>query len=238
MSTASIQAIIFDLDGVIVSTDELHYTAWKSLAEQEGIYFDREINKRLRGVSRMESLEILLERSRKRYTVDEKLEMANRKNSVYVSLLGGLSPGDVTAENREALLLLRKKYKLAIGSSSKNAKLILKAIGLQDFFDCIADGTDIKRSKPDPEVFLAAANKLGIAALYCAVVEDARAGIDAARAAGMTAIATGDAYGYEKADRSVHSLYELTACFTADSGYRPTAANFCGSAGNGSVSAS
>lgn len=189
------KAVIFDLDGVICFTDKYHYLAWKALADRLGIYFDEVINNRLRGVSRMASLEIILERAEKSYSEEEKLAFAEEKNNTYRGLLANMSPADLTDEVRETLLELRRRaYLLAIGSSSKNTKFILSQIGLADFFDAISDGTDITRSKPDPQVFQVAAQKLGVDPALCAVVEDAKAGIQAAKAAGMTALALhGDA---------------------------------------------
>lgn len=157
-----IKAVIFDLDGVICSTDEYHYEAWKTLADRLGTYFDRKINERLRGVSRMDSLDIILERSDKVYSDEEKLEFATEKNEYYKKLLGQMSPNDLSYEVRETLLTLRERgYPMAIGSSSKNTKQILKNIGLEGFFDAVSDGTNISHSKPDPEVFLCAAEYLG-----------------------------------------------------------------------------
>ncbi len=175
------KAVIFDLDGVICFTDRFHYQAWKALADRLGIYFDEKINDRLRGVSRMASLDIILERSDKEYTQEEKEAFATEKNDTYRELLKNMSPADLTDEVKNTLVELRNRgYKLSIGSSSKNTKFILGQIGLGDFFDAIADGTDITRSKPDPEVFLISAQKIGIDPADCAVVEDAKAGIEAA----------------------------------------------------------
>lgn len=157
-----LNAVIFDLDGVICFTDKYHFQAWKKLADEEGIYFDEEINDRLRGVSRMDSLDIILERAFREYTQEEKTQMAARKNESYVHLLDQMSPADLSVEVKDTLDELRKRgYKLAIGSSSKNTKKILKQIGLGDYFDAISDGTNITKSKPDPEVFLKAAEMLG-----------------------------------------------------------------------------
>lgn len=168
------RGIIFDLDGVICSTDEYHYRAWKTLADREKIYFDREINNRLRGVSRMASLEIILERAAHRYTQQEKEKMAADKNELYRLLLQNMTPADVAPEARETLDALRRRgVLLAIGSSSKNARLILSRIGLENAFDAISDGNNITRSKPDPEVFLKAAQMLGLQPAECIVVEDA-----------------------------------------------------------------
>ena len=142
----TIRAIIFDLDGVICFTDNYHYQAWKELADAEGIYFDEKINGRLRGVSRMESLDIILERASRCYTQEEKEQLATRKNESYVRLLEKMSPRDLSDEVKNTLDTLRQRgYKLAIGSSSKNTKKILKQIGLDGYFDAVSDGT--KRRK-------------------------------------------------------------------------------------------
>lgn len=202
------KAFIFDLDGVIVSTDSLHYRAWKALADSEGIYFDEEINNRLRGVSRMESLEIILERATRTYTNEEKISMAERKNGIYRELLQVLTPADRLEGVTETLEALRQKgYKLAIGSSSKNTPVILEKIGYSGYFDAISDGNNIKNSKPDPEVFLKAAEYLKLAPSECYVVEDAEAGISAAKSGGFTAIGVGSAAQDPNTD------YALT-CFT------------------------
>ncbi len=205
------KAFIFDLDGVIVFTDRLHYQAWKALADKTGIYFDEAINDRLRGVSRAESLEIILERYKgEPLSEEKKAEWMEEKNRIYCGLLAAMTPEDVSETVRSTLRQLRiAGYKLAIGSSSKNARLILERVGLLDAFDAISDGTNITRSKPDPEVFIKAGEFLGISASECVVVEDACAGIDAAKAAGMKAVGIGSASGYEKADYTITSLDEL-----------------------------
>ena len=170
----TIHAIIFDLDGVICFTDKYHYQAWKELADREGIYFDEKINDRLRGVSRMQSLDIILERASREYTEEEKESMAAMKNESYVKLLENMSTKDLSDEVKNTLDELRHRgYKLAIGSSSKNTKKILKQIGLVDYFDAISDGTNITKSKPDPEVFLKAADMVEEKPQNCLVVEDA-----------------------------------------------------------------
>jgi beta-phosphoglucomutase len=200
-------AVIFDLDGVILSTDDLHYRGWKKLADREGIYFDRTINERLRGISRMGSLEILLERATKIYSADQKQEMAAWKNELYRELLAELTPRDVFPGARELIAHLQAAgVKVAIGSSSKNAQFILERIGMSDTFDAVSDGTNITRSKPAPDVFLKAAEMLGVAPAKCLVVEDAEAGIDAAKAAGMDALGVGFAKDYEKNDYSFADL--------------------------------
>jgi beta-phosphoglucomutase len=189
------KAVIFDLDGVICHTDQYHYKAWKALADKIGIYFDEEINNRLRGVSRMESLEIILEHDRgNTLTQQEKERLAEEKNNNYVQLLEGMSRADLSQDVKQTLDQLRAAgVKLAIGSSSKNAKYILKQLGLAGYFDEISDGNNITRSKPDPEVFLKASEYLGLTSSECLVVEDAVAGVEAALAGGMHCAAIGDA---------------------------------------------
>ena len=204
------KAFVFDLDGVIVFTDQFHYKAWKKMADCMEIYFDEEINNRLRGVSRMESLEIILERYDGTLSTEEKEELAEEKNEVYRELLKTMTPADVTTEVRETLTELRNRgHKLAIGSSSKNAKFILEKVALTEYFDAISDGTNITRSKPDPEVFLKAAEYLGVQPEDCIVVEDASAGIDGAKAGGMKAVGIGDAYSYKKTDYPIQTFAEL-----------------------------
>ena len=204
------KAFIFDLDGVIVSTDSLHYRAWKALADSEGIYFDEEINNRLRGVSRMESLEIILERATRTYTDEEKVAMAERKNGIYRELLQVLTPSDRLAGVTETLDALRAQgYKLAIGSSSKNTPIILEKIGYSGYFDAISDGNNIKNTKPDPEVFLKAAEFLQLQPSECFVVEDAEAGITAAKAGGFTAIGIGSAAEDPNADYAIQTFADL-----------------------------
>ncbi|MFA5471760.1 MAG: beta-phosphoglucomutase [Acholeplasmataceae bacterium] len=196
-----IKAVIFDLDGVIVSTDDLHYKAWKHMADLEKIDFDKKINHRLRGVSRMESLNIILEKATKKYSDQEKEELASIKNNYYVELLNELTPKDILPNVNEVLRILKDKgIKIAIGSSSKNAKNILNHIKLSDMFDVIADGHDIKHSKPAPDVFLIAAKRLGVDPKDCIVVEDAVAGIEAAKRADMIAVAVSDAKKSDHAD--------------------------------------
>ena len=210
-----LKGIIFDLDGVIVKTDNLHYIAWKKVADIEGIYFDREINERLRGVSRMESLEIILEKSKKSYTEDEKENIANLKNNIYKQLIEELSFEDILPGVNDFLRYIKHlNIKTAIGSLSKNTIAILNALGYNNFFDAVADGTMIKKSKPDPEVFLLAAQKLNLSPHECAVIEDAEAGIKAAKNGGFYAVATGQAVKKSKADLYINDLsdkkiYEL-----------------------------
>ncbi len=205
-----IQGIIFDLDGVIVFTDHLHYKAWKAMADREGIYFDEVINDRLRGVSRMASLEILLERAHKTYTMQEKLALAEYKNALYREYLNDMTEKDVSPIVRKTLqALVDKGIKLAIGSSSKNTPFIVDNVEIRHFFSAIADGNDITHSKPHPEVFLLAASRLGLKPEECVVVEDAESGIDAAEAGGFHSVGIGPASKYSKTDYPIKSLDEL-----------------------------
>ena len=206
----SYKAIIFDLDGVICSTDEYHYQAWKALADRLGIPFDRTINNRLRGVSRMESLEIILEKAEREYTPDEKAAFAEEKNTLYRELLHQMSAADLSGEVRQTLnALCDRGVRVAIGSSSKNTPFILDRIGLGDFFEAVADGNCITHSKPHPEVFLKAAAMLGLGPADCLVVEDAHAGVEAAVAGGFDCAAIGDACGDERARFHLESFGEL-----------------------------
>ena len=204
------KGIIFDLDGVICSTDHYHYLAWKALADKLGIYFDEAINNRLRGVSRMESLEIVLERSEKAYTQEEKEQFATEKNELYKTLLVQMNEQDLSDEVKTTLDTLRQRgYKLAIGSSSKNTKLILSRLGLGNYFDVIADGTDITYSKPHPEVFLKAAERLGLTSDECLVVEDAKAGITAATRGGFCSAGIGEAATHESVTYPIEHFSDL-----------------------------
>ena len=206
----SYKAIIFDLDGVICSTDEYHYQAWKALADRLGIPFDRTINNRLRGVSRMESLEIILEKAKREYTAEEKTAFAEEKNTLYRELLHQMSTADLSDEVRDTLkALCAKGVRVAIGSSSRNTPFILERIGLGAFFEAVADGNCITHSKPHPEVFLKAAAMLELAPADCLVVEDAHAGVEAAVAGGFDCAAIGDAYSDERARYHLNSFSEL-----------------------------
>ena len=188
------KGIIFDLDGVICCTDQYHERAWREMAEESGIYFDPAVSNRLRGVSREESLEIILEHAGKVFSPEEKKKMAEKKNAIYIKLLDRMSPGDLEEDVRSTLEQLRNRgCLLAIGSSSKNTRKILDKIGLGNYFDAVCDGNEITHSKPDPEVFLKAAGKMGLAVSKCLVVVDACAGISAASAGGFDSAGLGDA---------------------------------------------
>ncbi len=205
-----IKGIIFDLDGVIVSTDQYHYEAWKALADREGIYFNKNINNRLRGVSRRESLMIILEKSQRKYNELEIEEMLNYKNEIYRNSLNKLTKIDIMSGVVELLEYLESQnIKKAIGSSSKNTMLILDKIGLKAKFDYIVDGIMITNTKPDPEVFIKARLGLGLQEDECLVVEDAVAGVMASHYANIKAIAVGDAAKNKKGDYNLDNILDL-----------------------------
>lgn len=205
------KGIIFDLDGVICSTDEYHYLAWQQMADTLGVYFDRTINNRLRGVSRMESLEIILERYEgPSLSAARKTELTEMKNAIYRESLKQMSAANLSNEVKETLDSLRRKgLKLAIGSSSKNTPFILKQLGLADFFDAVSDGNNITRSKPDPQVFLMAADFLGLTPDICLVVEDAVSGAEAGKAGGFSVACVGDAAKAGAGDVNLTSFRQL-----------------------------
>lgn len=205
------KGVIFDLDGVLVHTDQLHYKAWKKIADERNIEFNEEINNLLRGVSRMESLEIILRKYEgPTLSPKQKEDIAEEKNGYYKEELKSMSEADVAPEVRTTLAALKNAgVKVAIGSSSKNTKFILSQVKLEQEFDAISDGTNITKSKPDPEVFLKAAEFLKLNPEECLVVEDAAAGIEAAKRAGIDAAGLGDAFYYEKTDYRLESFSQL-----------------------------
>jgi beta-phosphoglucomutase len=207
-----LKGVIFDLDGVICHTDKYHYAAWKRLADRLGVYFDENINNRLRGIGRAESLEIILEKSKTAYSQEEKERFAEEKNSIYRSLLSGLTPLDLSEEVSRTLEELRQNgLKLAIGSSSKNAKFILERLGLSDYFDAVSDGDNIAKPKPEPEVFLKAAEYLRLNPAECLVVEDAVAGIQAAISGGFKSAGIGEAALCDGVDMKLNKISDIVA---------------------------
>lgn len=206
-----VKGVLFDLDGVIVTTDLYHYKAWKKIADQEGIYFDFEINKYLRGVSRMGCLEILLKKASRVYSEEEKVALATEKNEYYKQLIKGIKSEDILPGAKEIVDELKKNnIKVAIGSSSKNATTILERIGLINEFDAIVQGTDIINSKPHPEVFLKAAELLGINPTECIVVEDSEAGIESANKGNMKSIYIGKENSNIQCDITIASLKDIS----------------------------
>lgn len=205
-----IKGVIFDLDGVLLFTDKYHYLAWKTLADKLNIPFDEKVNNRLRGVSRMDSLNIILSYSAQTFSEAEKEVMAEEKNELYREYLQKMTPADVSDETRSVLVQLRDKgIKLAIGSSSKNTPLILEKTDMAKYFHAVSDGNNITRSKPDPEVFLKAAEYLDLKPYECIVVEDAAAGIDAGNDGGFITVGIGCAEYYDKTKKPIKSLTEL-----------------------------
>lgn len=210
----AMKGIIFDLDGVIIHTDHYHYLAWKKVCDMYQLEFDTLLNNQLRGVSRMESLDIILSYNKKVFSSELKDHIANLKNEFYKTYLSELTQNDLDIDTKKTLQVLKDRgYKLAIGSSSRNAKFILINIGLLDFFDVISDGTNISKSKPDPEVFIKAATWLNLQYDECAVVEDAVAGLEAAKSGGMIAIGMGDAAYHKLADYSLNFFSDLLSIF-------------------------
>lgn len=188
-----IKAIIFDLDGVIVDTAKYHYIAWKAIADELGFEFTLEHNERLKGVSRMTSLDILLEVGGITLPTDEKLKLAERKNEHYRTFITQMTADEILPGMRDFLLSVKTAgLKAAIGSASKNTPTILKQIGLDTFFDAVVDGNKISKAKPDPEVFLTGAKELGVNPVECIVFEDAESGVEAALNGGMYCVGVGE----------------------------------------------
>lgn len=206
-----LRAIIFDLDGVITDTAELHHRSWQRLADEEGMRFSREINERLRGVSRRASLEIMLAENERSASEEQIAEWMERKNNYYLAMLDEITPADLLPGVADFIEELRAAgVKAALGSASKNARSVIDHLGIARLLDVIADGYSVDRSKPAPDLFLWAAEKLGVAPAACAVVEDAEAGIDAALAAGMWAIGLGPQERVGRAHVRFDSLQGVT----------------------------
>lgn len=206
-----IKAFIFDLDGVITDTAEYHYLAWKQLAEDIGVTFDRDFNEQLKGVSRMDSLErILTLTPEQSFTNEEKEALATRKNDHYTNLIEDMSPDDILPGIKEFIEDIKvHELQLALGSASKNAIIVLERLQLLDYFDYIVDAAKVKHGKPHPETFLRAAEGLNVPPADCVGIEDAKAGVDAIKAAGMFAIGVGSKEHLAKADYVVETTNEL-----------------------------
>lgn len=206
-----IKACIFDLDGVIVDTAKYHFLAWKRLADDLGINFTEQDNERLKGVSRMASLEIILEIGGKTLDQENKEKLAALKNRWYVDYISKMTPDEILPGVVDFIGQVKKEnIRVAVGSASKNTPFILERVGLGNLFDAIADGNNVKKAKPDPEIFLKAASLLGVEPHYCIVFEDAVSGIEAARNAGMVCIGIGDKEVLSSAGMVVKGLYEMT----------------------------
>lgn len=210
-----LQAVIFDLDGVITDTAEHHYLAWKAIGDELNLPFTRDFNENLKGVSRLESLRLLLSLSpvELNYSEEQLNALAERKNDLYKELIAQIKPSDVLPGIPELLgQLKRLGIKTAIASASKNAFSVIKNLKMEEQFDTIVDAAKIKNSKPDPEVFLAAAEQLGVKPEACVGIEDAVAGVEAIRSAHMTAVAIGKKEHFPHA----HVTYSCTAELNAD----------------------
>lgn len=187
------KAVIFDLDGVIVDTAEYHFQAWKKLADSQHIYFDKVINERLKGVSRIESLNIILEHAERPCSREKKEQLTDQKNNYYLKLLENISSENILYGIYNLLIQLKyKNIKTAIYSSSKNTNIILNKIGIRKMFDIVITGNDVTRSKPDPEGLIIAAQKLELLPEQCLLIEDSFAGIEAGLKAGMKTLGIGD----------------------------------------------
>lgn len=202
---------IFDLDGVIVDTAKYHYLAWKKIADEFGFVFTEKDNERLKGVSRMASLDILLSIGGILLSEAEKLQVADKKNEIYLGYILKMTPDEVLPGVLTFLKTLHDQgIKVSLGSASKNAKTILHQVGIENLFDAVADGTNVSKAKPDPEVFLKGAELLNLSPVDCVVFEDAQAGIEAAHRAGMKCVGIGDPVTLREADTVVGGFLDLS----------------------------
>lgn len=207
----TIKACIFDLDGVIVDTAKYHFLAWKRLADELGIDFTQKDNERLKGVSRMQSLEIILEIGHKNFDDATKKELADKKNRWYVEYISRMDRSEILPGVLKFINDLKNAgIKVAVGSASKNTVTILNSLKIYDLFDAIVDGTKITKAKPHPETFLKAAEALGIMPDACVVFEDAAAGVQAAKNAGMRCIGIGSPEILKGADRVIPGFSGVT----------------------------
>ncbi len=204
------KAVIFDLDGVITDTARYHFLAWKQLANQEGIDIDEEFNETLKGVDRMSSLERILAKGKKQYTEAEKLALADTKNEHYKELIKAITAKDLLPGALSTLQALKKMgIKIGLASVSKNAATILDRLGITNLFDYVVDANKIKRGKPDPEIFLTAAQVLQVSPEQCIGVEDAVVGVQAIKSANMYAIGVGDKNILNQADSIIADLTQF-----------------------------
>jgi beta-phosphoglucomutase len=208
---STLQAAIFDLDGVIVDTAKYHYLAWKRLAFEIGVDLTVEHNERLKGVSRMESLDIIVSLAGISVTQQEKVAFAERKNGWFIDYVNQMTTAEILPGSKELVVELKNQgLKIGLGSSSKNASLALRILQIEPLFDAIADGTMIRNSKPHPEIFLLAASLLKTEPKHCVVFEDAEAGIEAALAAGMKCVGIGSPTQLHKANLVVPNLINFS----------------------------
>ncbi|WP_297706429.1 beta-phosphoglucomutase [uncultured Eudoraea sp.] len=208
---------IFDLDGVIVDTAKYHYLAWKNLADELGIDFTEEDNEKFKGVSRIRCLELLLEMGNISVSKEQFDLWLQEKNEDYLKYISNMDQSEILPDVTKVLGYLKEKgIPMALGSASKNAVSILKKVALMPYFDAIVDGTQVSKAKPDPEVFLIAAKKLGVKPVNCVVFEDALAGIEAANTAGMESIGIGDVKILSDADHGFNDFTEIDPGFLND----------------------
>ena len=206
-----IKGFIFDLDGVITDTAELHFQAWKKLADDMGWQFDREVNEKLRGVSRMDSINVIKDHNNAQVDEEKLGALATLKNDIYVDSLDHMTPNDYLPGAQELLNLLRKEgYLVALGSASRNAIKVLKQLEANKYFDVIGDGNSVSKSKPEPDIFLFGAKALDLKPEECIVYEDAESGIDAAKAGGFHSVGIGPAERVGHADVRFDSMKEAT----------------------------
>ncbi|WP_421811412.1 beta-phosphoglucomutase [Flagellimonas sp.] len=206
-----IKGFIFDLDGVITDTAELHYAAWKKLADDMGWQFDRDLNEKLRGISRMDSINVIMDHNGVSLDDDTVVELATKKNDIYVESLDDMTPEDYLPGARELLTHLRSEgFSVALGSASKNAQKVLKQLKASHFFDVIGDGNSVSKSKPAPDIFLYASEKLGLQPENCIVFEDAEKGIDAAKAGKFHSVGIGPEERVGHADIRFDTMKEAT----------------------------
>ena len=206
-----IKGFLFDLDGVIVDTAKYHFLAWKQLADELEINFTLEDNELLKGVSRMRSLDIILELGNKSISEEEKLALATRKNEWYVAYISKMEADEILPGAMEFIKSAKSNnIKIALGSASKNAQTILDRLGISPYFDAIVSGNEVSKAKPDPEVFLKGAELLCLNANECIVFEDAQAGVEAARNAGMKCVGIGSEDILGEADLIIAGLYALS----------------------------
>lgn len=205
-----IKALIFDLDGVIVDTAHYHFVAWQRLARELGINFTEKDNERLKGVSRMRSLEIILEIGNRQMSESEKERLATRKNAWFVEYIQNVKPDEIFPGVKEMIQACKAAgFRVALASSSKNARTVLRNLKVEDLFEGFVDGNMITHSKPNPEIFLKAAAQLGVEPQHCVVFEDAEAGVEAALAAGMKCVGVGSPENVGKANQVVKNTADF-----------------------------
>lgn len=210
-----IQAVIFDSDGVLVHTDDFHYRSWKTIADREGIYFDKDLNNQLLGVSSKDSITMILKRAKKEYSEEEVEKLMAEKKALYQGYLENLTEKDVPDMVVSTLQWLkRKKIKIGVGSSSRFTKLVLDKVGLTSFFDAIVTGEDVKNLKPDPEIFDLCAQKLGELPENCLIVEDGVSGIQAGKKSGFVTCGISEAKDYYQTDYPIKDISDVIMVVT------------------------